>query len=401
MSGSFSDITERKRLEEHLRQAAKMEAVGRLAGGVAHDFNNLLTVIIGHSERLLKALGADDRHRRSVEGIRQAADRAASLTSQLLAFSRKQVIQPRLLDMNAAVSGLTPMLRRLIGENIHLTTDLDTRPCVVRADAGQVEQVLMNLTVNARDAMPQGGTLTIGTSITLSEGGAGPGQGDVTAGPYVCLTVRDTGLGMDAETKAHLFEPFFTTKERGKGTGLGLATVYGIVVQSGGTIEVDSSPELGTTFTVLLPRAAESLQTEKAAGPPAVETSHTETILLVEDDALVREFLCDLLEGLGYRVLTAASGEQAIQLCETGKEPVHVLLTDVVIPDMSGRVLAERAAALRPEMRVLFMSGYTDDVMLRHGVSEASAAFLQKPFRSNVLASKIREVLDAPRRRSP
>jgi PAS domain S-box-containing protein len=386
--GLLDDITERKRLEEQLRQSQKMEAVGRLAGGVAHDFNNLLTVIIGHSQRLLRHLPAGDRFRKSVEGIKQAGERAASLTRQLLAFGHKQIIQPRLMDLNAVVTNIVEMLRRLIGEDIHLATRLDPAPCLIKADPGQIEQVLMNLAVNARDAMPGGGMLTITTATVQGADLAAIREVGLPVGAYVQLTVSDTGLGIDQESLAHIFEPFYTTKERGKGTGLGLATVYGIVIQSGGTIGVDSLPGQGTTFSIFLPQAAGSLPAPVEVPESVPEADHTETILLV------REFLRDHLVGQGYQVVEAGNGAQALRVCETCPDALHLLLTDVVITDMSGRILAERATALRPKMKVLFMSGYTDDIVLRHGISEATAEFLQKPFLPETLSRKIRGMLD-------
>jgi two-component system cell cycle sensor histidine kinase/response regulator CckA len=394
--GVLDDVTEHKRLEEQLRQAQKLEAIGRLAGGVAHDFNNLLTVIIGHSQRMLRNLPAEDRNRRSAEGIKQAGERAASLTRQLLAFGHKQILHPKLMDLNVVVSNMADMLQRLIGEDIRLVTTLHAGPCLIKADAGQIEQILMNLAINARDAMPEGGSLMLGTSVTTAGEASTASRIPLPpGGNYVMLSVRDTGCGMDAEVQAHAFEPFFTTKEVGKGTGLGLATVYGIVVQSGGAIDVVSEPGQGAAFTILLPRPDDCAATDVRADQSTPETMHTETILLVEDDALVREFLRDHLAGQGYRVLEAGLGEQALRLCGTNPDPFHLLLTDVVIPDMSGRTLAERAVTLRPAMKVLFMSGYTDDVVLRHGISEEVAAFIQKPFLPDDLSCKVREVLDA------
>ncbi|MDE3241665.1 MAG: PAS domain S-box protein [Nitrospirota bacterium] len=392
------DLRDRKQMEQRLQQAAKMEAVGRLAGGIAHDFNNLLTVILGHSDMLLRRLAAGDSSHRHAEEIKKAGSQAAHLTGQLLAFSRKQVIQPTLLDLNKTVSETADMFRRLIGEHIRLVVDLAPGPCLINADPGQVEQVLMNLVANAHDAMPETGTLTIGTSLVEGETTGASCPGRLPPGDYVRLTVSDNGCGMDADTRAHVFEPFFTTKELGKGTGLGLATVYGIVVQNGGSVEVDSLPGRGTTFRIFLPRVEGTLPADESAGGSAHKTRHTETLLLVEDDPLVREFLHGYLVREGFQVFQAANGEEALRLCRTSQEVFHLLVTDVVMPGMSGRALAEQAVVLRPAMKVLLMSGYTDDVMLRHGVSDDGVAFLAKPFLPDDLTRKIRDVLDRPRR---
>jgi len=394
--GILLDITEHKRLEEQLRQAQKMEAVGRLAGGVAHDFNNLLTAIGGYSDLLLADLEVADPRRSDVVEIKKATDRAAALTRQLLAFSRRQVLQPTVLDLNAVVTGAEKLLRRLIGEDILLVTRLDPALGAVRADAGQVEQVVMNLAVNARDAMRRGGTLTIETTNVVVGAEGRPGEkASIPPGPYVELRVADTGTGMDAETQRRLFEPFFTTREKGEGTGLGLATVYGIVKQSGGFIWVDSAPGLGTTFTVHLPQVFESVVPGEAAGSTGADVSGTETILVVEDEPAVREVACKALLAYGYTVLEAGDANGALALAADRGARVDLLLTDVVMPGLSGRALAERLLAERPGLRVLFMSGYTDDAIGLHGVLEPGTNFLQKPFAGETLVRKVREILDA------
>ncbi|MEW6247374.1 MAG: PAS domain S-box protein [Nitrospirota bacterium] len=390
----LGNVTERKQLEEQLRQATKMEAIGRLAGGVAHDFNNMLTAIRGYSELLVTDLPENDRKRHQAEEILKAAERAASLTQQLLAFSRRQVIQPKTVDLNALLTDLMGMLRRVIGEDIRLVARLEPGLWPVTADPGQLEQVVLNLAVNARDAMPQGGVLTIETANAREERpkGDGPDGGSIGA---VQLTVHDTGSGMDAGTLARIFEPFFTTKELGRGTGLGLATVYGIVQQSGGTITADSTPGQGTTFTIRFPRAQSPVADVRALDGPAEVLTGSETILVVEDEPFVRQFLKELLAGRGYQVLEAASGAEALARCEAYHRPIHLLLTDVVMPEMNGRQLAQMVVAKRPEIRVLFMSGYTDDAVLRHGVQNRSDAFIQKPYAPEALLRKIREVLSA------
>ncbi len=397
VQGIARDVTERKQLEEQLRQAQKMEAVGRLAGGVAHDFNNLLTVIKGYSDLLLDMVGTDDRVRKAADEINKAANRAASLTRQLLAFSRQQVLQPRVLDLNTVVANVHSMLRRLIGEDIDLVTIPGAGLGRVKADPGQVEQVILNMAVNARDAMPDGGKLTITTAnVELDEAYAHQ-HFTVRPGPYVMLAVSDTGCGMDAETRAHIFEPFFTTKEKGKGTGLGLATVYGIVKQSDGYIWVYSEPGQGTTFKIYLPRVDEavgSLQPGSArTGPPR----GSETVLLVEDEESVRVLVRDVLQRNGYNVLEVANGKEAIQLSERHPGPIHLVVTDVVMPGMSGRELARRLAIQRSDTKVLYMSGYTDDAIVHHGVLDPGTPFLEKPFTTDALARKVREVLDTPR----
>jgi signal transduction histidine kinase len=386
---------QRKQLEHQLRQAQKMEAIGRLAGGIAHDFNNMLTVINGYSEMLLQSLNSDDPMHGNVEEIKQAGERAASLTRQLLSFSRKQVLDLKVLDLNTVAAGLETMLQRLIGEDIDLVTLLKPGLGRVKADQGQVGQVLMNLVVNARDAMPRGGKLTIETAnVELDEAYARQ-HVDAQPGPYVLLAVSDTGCGMDEETQSRIFEPFFTTKEQGKGTGLGLPTVYGIVQQSGGHIWVHSEVGRGTTFKIYLPRVDSDVTTNE---PGAVNTkvlSGTETILLVEDEAEVRHLVRAILGKSGYVVLEANHSAEAVRICGGYNGKIHLMVTDVVMPGMSGRELAERVNFSRPTMKVLFVSGYTDDAIIRHGVLETGVAFLQKPFTPDALLRKVRDVLDA------
>jgi two-component system, cell cycle sensor histidine kinase and response regulator CckA len=399
--GAVYDINELKgaqedlrRSEEQLRQSQKMEAIGRLAGGIAHDFNNLLTAILGYSEVLLHRLPAPDPLRRDVEEIKKAGDRAAALTRQLLAFSRRQVLQPKVLDLNAVVANMENMLRRLIGEDVELVTVLGRNLGAVKADPGQLEQVIVNLVVNARDAMPQGGWLTIETARSESPEEAGGYRPTVG---WVVLTVMDTGVGMDAETQAHLFEPFYTTKEAGKGTGLGLSTVYGIVTQSGGRIRVESAPGKGTTFRVYLPRAEQELP--GAAGRPrlfVMPGRGTETVLLVEDEEAVRSLTSEILRMNGYRVLEAGDGEEALLLSGRHEGPIALLLTDVVMPRLSGFDLAGRLRALRPGLKVLYMSGHTDIADIPPEGPASGAAYIQKPFSPAVLARTVRELLDAP-----
>jgi PAS domain S-box-containing protein len=393
--GFFMDITGHKELEKQLLQAQKMEAVGRLAGGVAHDFNNMLGAIIGYTEMLMQRLNREDSTYHYSEEIRKAADRAAMLTRQLLAFSRKQVLQPRKLNLNVVIKDLEKMLRRLISENIELDLHLDRALTAVKADAGQMEQVILNLAVNARDAMPQGGKLTMSTTnVNLDETYVRK-QEDVTPGSYIVLEVRDNGLGMDADTLDHIFEPFFTTKDPGSGTGLGLSTAYGIIKQSGGFIEVESNPGAGTIFKIFLPATGES--EEDSEGEPAERDPlrGSETILVVEDEEILRQLIKAALEMNGYKVLEARNARDAVELCEQNKPPIHLMLTDVVMPKMSGRELAQRLARLRPELKVIYMSGYAEDVLLRQGVLDSSITFLQKPFRQYELTAKVRKVLDS------
>ncbi len=393
MEGVVREITEQKRLEEQLRQAQKMDAVGRLAGGVAHDFNNLLGVILGYGELLLRRMDVRDPLRGKVQEMLKAGERAAGLTRQLLAFSRKQILQPKVLDLAAVVDDMSRMLARLIGEDITLVTATREGLLRVRADPSQLEQILMNLAVNARDAMPGGGSLTIETSAE-EIGEAYAALHDLRPGWYTLLTVTDTGTGMNPDTVSHLFEPFFTTKEEGKGTGLGLATVYGIVKQSDGHIAVSSDPGRGTTFRIYLPSVRDAPLAAPAPARDITLPSGSETVLLVEDSDALREVAREILEELGYRVIEAPSSEKALEQARHLEGSIHLLLTDVVMPGMSGRELWERLSPSRPECRVLFMSGYTDDAILQHGVLESEAGFLSKPFSSATLARKVRQVLD-------
>src|SRR6266480_2292259 len=393
--GIGRDVTERVQLEQQLRQAQKMEAVGRLAGGIAHDFNNILTAITGYADLLLEDLGATDPRRQDADEIHKAADRAAGLTRQLLAFSRQQVLQPTVLEVNTLVGDLEKMLRRLLGEDVALSTRLAPTTGRVKADPGQLEQVIMNLAVNARDAMPNGGKLTLETANVDLDDAYAADHYPARAGPFVMLAVSDTGTGMSEETQAHMFEPFFTTKEKGKGTGLGLATVYGIIKQSGGFIWVYSEVGHGTTFKLYLPRVEELA--ERAAAPAAARTRPargTETVLVVEDEAPVRNVARQVLERHGYTVLEAPSAEAALDIATRYSGTIHLLLTDVVMPGLNGRELASRLADLRPDARVIFMSGYTDDAVTRHGVLEPGSAYVQKPFTPDAIARKVREVLD-------
>jgi PAS domain S-box-containing protein len=380
--------------EEQLRQSQKLEAVGQLAGGIAHDFNNLLTVINGYSQLSLMGLHDKDPLRSNIEEVKKAGERAAALTRQLLAFSRKQVLQPKVLDLNLLVSEIEKMLQRLIGADIELRTALEPELGRIKGDPGQIEQVLMNLVVNARDAMEGGGKLTIETQNVYVDDGYVSQHLAVTPGSYVMLAVSDTGIGMDEQTQKRIFEPFFTTKELGQGTGLGLSTVYGIVKQSGGNIWVYSEVGQGTTFKVYLPRVDEEAQVYKVSLQTQEGLSGKETILLAEDEEIVRKLVCEVLKSQGYEVLEAANGSAALLLCERLQGPIHLMITDIVMPEMSGRELTDRLAGLRPEMKVLFMSGYTDDTIVRHGLLESDLAFLQKPFTPHALARKVREVLD-------
>jgi len=391
------DITATLALEAQFLQAQKMEAIGSLAGGVAHDFNNLLSIILSYSTMLAEDMTAGDPRRADLLEIEAAGKRAVELTRQLLAFSRKQVLQPRVLDLNDVVTGVERMLGRLIGADIHLTVLADPDLRKVRVDPSQIEQVIMNLAVNARDAMPQGGKLTIETAnVELDETYAATHAG-IKPGPHVMLAVTDSGTGMDKAILARIFEPFFTTKGVGKGTGLGLATVFGIVRQSEGSIWVYSEPGKGTTFKVYLPRArsfdSDAPMPVAAEGAPA---GGTETILLVEDEDGVRVLARTILRRLGYHVLDARSGGDALLICEQHTATIDLLLTDVVMPRMSGRQLSERLRPLCPDMKVLFMSGYTDDAIVHHGVLDSGVAFLQKPFTPATLGRRVREVLDAP-----
>jgi two-component system cell cycle sensor histidine kinase/response regulator CckA len=387
------DLSERRRLERQFQQAQKMEAVGQLAGGVAHDFNNLLTVILGYTDLLAAKLEPGSLEVQDLDEIRAAGERAATLTRQLLAFSRQQVLERKVLDVNDLTLHTETMLRRLIGEDIEVVTVLDPALRRVFADSGQLEQVMMNLAVNARDAMPRGGKLTIETAnVELDEAYARLHE-SAKPGSYVMIAVSDTGVGMTTDTLAHLFEPFFTTKERGKGTGLGLATVYGIVKQSGGYIWVYSEVGKGTTFKTYLPIADRAM--EEDALPPDVRAplAGSETVLLVEDEESVRALCRSILESHGYKVLQAESGRKGLDVSDRYPFPIHLLLTDVVMPEMGGTDLAARLEVLRPGVRVLYMSGYTDDAIFRHGLLEKGQVFLQKPFTPDNLARKVREAL--------
>lgn len=392
MLGSHLDITERRQLEEQFRQAQKLQAVGQLAGGIAHDFNNLLTIIYGNSEILLQLLPAADPNRQVVTEIHEAGKRAASLTRQLLVFSRQAVLEPKVLDLNELVRENEKMLQRLIGEDVLMTSVLEPTVEPVKVDAGQISQVLMNLAVNARDAMPTGGKLTIETSAVTLDDMAATFAPEARPGRYTLLAVTDTGVGMTPEVQARLFEPFFTTKGPGQGTGLGLATVYGIVRQSGGFIAVYSEPGRGTTFKLYFP-VTERPALKRHRSVQSMPRG-TETILLVEDEDAVRAMVRTVLRQAGYTVLDAGRASKALRLAGAHAGPIHLLITDVVMPEMGGRELVERLARVRPDLRVLYLSGYTDDAVVRHGVLHAEVAFLQKPFTLAALTTKVREVLE-------
>ncbi len=401
---AVEDITERRQTqealrksEEQLRQWQRVEAIGRLAGGVAHDFNNLLMTIKGSGELLLNAFDRRDPRREEVEEILKAGERATSLTRQLLAFGRRQVLQPQVLDLNSLVINMDKMLRRLIGEDIQLATALDTELWSVKVDPGMIEQVIMNLAVNSRDAMPKGGKLTIETANIIHDEEYASRHISMKPGYYVMVAVSDNGCGMDKETQSHLFEPFFTTKEKGKGSGLGLSTVYGIIKQSGGNIWTYSEPGQGTTFKIYLPRVEKTARIYKPKARPSMAPGGTETILLVEDEEAVRTMVSKILKNKGYTVLEAAHSKEAFEICERHEGPIHLMVTDVIMPQMSGRELAERLASILPEMRVLYMSGYPDNTIVQHGVLEPGTAFLQKPFTLNALELKVREVMDGAR----
>jgi PAS domain S-box-containing protein len=395
--GVLRDITQRKRLEEQLLHSQKMEAIGRLVGGIAHDFHNLLVVIGGRAERALRSLDDDHPLREEIEQIKEAEGRASLLTRQLLAFGSKQVLRPRVLDLSTVVLNIEMMLRRLIGEDITLLVltepDLET----VKADPTQIEQVVMNLAVNARDAMPDGGRLTIEASNLHLEERRASRYGDLPPGSWVVLTVSDTGVGMNSEIQARLFEPFFTTKEPDKGTGLGLATVYGIVKQSEGHISVYSEPGMGSTFKIYLPCADEPVEAEKKESQKKIESlKGTETILLVEDEEIVRKFTRIELADLGYKVLEASNGGGALRICREHEEPIHMVITDVVMPGMNGPELSKLLTEMRPGIKVLFVSGYSEEAIARHGAFEEGIAFLEKPFTRDALARKVRKVLSEP-----
>ncbi len=404
IEGIARDITDQMRereqmrlIEHQLTLSTRLESVGRLAGGIAHDFNNILTTILGYAELLMDRVGETDPSHRLMREIHKAGSRATALTQQLLAFSRRQLLQPRVLDLNAEVADVRGMLERVLGEDIEIVERLHPELGRIRADPTQIEQVLLNLVVNSRDAMPRGGTVTIETDNVILDEDYARRHIAVSPGPYVRLTVSDTGVGMDREVQSHIFEPFFTTKEKGKGTGLGLSTVYGVVKQSGGNVWVYSEPGQGSTFKVYLPRVTETGEPV----PPAVAAElpargGRETILLVEDEAGVRELAQEILAGLGYRVLTARDGQDALEVAAAHPEPIQLMVTDVVMPRLSGRALADRMHPLRPDTRVLFMSGYTEDAIIQHGLLVSGIAFLEKPFTPARLGAKVREVLDGP-----
>jgi PAS domain S-box-containing protein len=399
MQGVMYDITERKRLEDQLLHSQKMEAVGLLAGGVAHDFNNLLMLIQAHNERLRDAIAPDAPAQKESLGIEHAVTRAASLTGRLLAFSRKQVLQPQVMDLNAVLSEVAKMLDRLIEKNITLRVVSTPQLWPVKADPGQVEQLIMNLAVNARDAMPEGGQLLIETRNAEVGGGHPRLRDGVLPGRYVMLIVSDTGVGMDSETQAHMFEPFFTTKEPGKGTGLGLPIVYGVVKQTGGWTHVDSKPGKGTTFEIYLPWAEEAdtrttLQVSQIREDIAAAPKGTETVLLVEDETGIRELACEFLQRQGYKVLLGMDGNEALRIAEGHEDLIHLLVTDMAMPNLGGKELADRLRKVRPEIKVLFMSGYPDHEALAGGNIGVQAAVLQKPFSLDILAHKVRTLLD-------
>ncbi|PIV19920.1 MAG: hybrid sensor histidine kinase/response regulator [Deltaproteobacteria bacterium CG_4_8_14_3_um_filter_45_9] len=381
-------------LQDQLRQSQKMEAIGRLAGGIAHDFNNLLTVIKGYSQLSLVEIKEGDPLRGDIEEIKNAADRAADLTRQLLAFSRRQIMEMKVLDLNDLLKNLDKMLRRVIGEDIELVTPLAEDLGRVKADPGQIEQVIMNLSVNARDAMPEGGKLTIETANVELDGAYARNHVAVTPGRYVMISVSDTGVGMAPEVRDRVFDPFFTTKEKGKGTGLGLSTVYGIVKQSDGNIWVYSEPGKGTAFKIYLPRVDEPLE---EAGEVVVQkeiVGRGETILVVEDEEEVRKLAVQILRRQGYTVLEASQGNETSHICEQHKGAIHLMVMDVVMPGMNGRELAKSLEPHHPEMQVLYMSGYTDNAIVHHGILEKGLNFIQKPFTLEGLLRKVREVLD-------
>jgi len=396
LQATVRDITEHKKLEAQLRQSQKMEAIGILAGGVAHDFNNILTTIIGNAELALMNVIKDKSLRKGIKEIKKAGERAASLTRQLLAFSRKQIVQPKILDINELLTDMEKMLGRLIGEDIEMLTIPAPALWQVEIDPGQIEQVIMNLAINAKDAMPRGGKLTIETAnADLDENYSHEhGIEEKKSGHYVMLAVSDTGIGMDKETHEHIFEPFFTTKKIGKGTGLGLATVYGIVKQNNGFIWVYSEPKQGATFKVYLPEVKKDADPEKKEKKSVVKLNGSETVLIVEDDGLLRNLTQNTLQSYGYRILDAKNGEDAIRVCKEYDGRIDLMITDVVMPKIGGREAAKRLLPLYPQMKVIYMSGYTDDAIVQHGVLEPGLNFLEKPFTPKGLTLKVREVLD-------
>jgi len=396
VSSTIVDITLRKQMEQQFRLSQRMEAIGKLAGGVAHDFNNLLTVILGAADVLLEKHPPDLPAKRKLELIRQAGSSAADLTRQLLAFSRQQMLQPRVLELKEVLNRAQKLLARLIGDDISLTVSVEPSLGYICADPGQIEQVLLNLAVNARDAMPKGGRLSIEASNTDLDESYKQEHHQVVPGQYVVIAVEDSGCGMDRKTQARIFDPFFTTKELGKGTGLGLATVYGIVKQSGGYIWVYSEIGRGTSFKIYLPRVEPSGQTPAPKESDKSSVHGSETILLAEDSDSLREMARDYLESIGYNIIEAASGKEALERARDFAGPIHLLLTDVVMAEMGGPELAEQLLALRPGVKVIFASGYTNDAIARNGVLDTAVVFIQKPYRPKALAQKIREVLTAP-----
>jgi PAS domain S-box-containing protein len=397
----FRDVTERLSLQTQFLQAQKMEAIGNLAGGIAHDFNNLLAAIMGYAEIIMMDFPANQPYHPYLQEIVKVANRGASLTRQLLAFSRKQIMQPRVFNINEVVAEMDAMLRRLIGEDIDLVTVLSPELEAVQADPAQIEQVIMNLAVNARDAMPTGGKLTIETNNVYLDEAYAQAHHAVVPGLYVMLALSDSGSGMDAETKGRIFEPFFTTKELGKGTGLGLATVYGIVKQSGGNIWIYSEPGQGTTFKIYLPRVVGDVEPIKSEAPVPLHLPGSETILVVEDNDDLREVICKTLGKQGYVVLAAANGKEALQIFENRTWPIDLLLVDVVLPQMSGAEVVKRLQGFDPNIKALYMSGYTNNAIVHHGVLDTDVAFLQKPFKGTALLMKIRDVLDSSWRMYP
>ena len=395
--GYLFDITEQKKVEEQLRGSQKMEAIGRLAGGVAHDFNNLLTVINGHCELLIKQPLDGINVLKNIEEIKKAGERAASLTGQLLAFSRKQIIKPKIVNINTAIIAIEAMLRRLITENIEFITVLDPTLGNIKIDPGQFEQVILNLAVNAKDAMPMGGKLTIETKNVNLDGDLSLRHIPIEPGSYIILKVSDTGVGMDKDTQSHIFEPFFTTKEKGKGTGLGLSTIYGIIKQCHGYVWVDSKPNKGTTFHVLFPRIDEKVSEDTAQDVPYETVKGMETIIVVEDDDAVRELTESFLRHYGYSVLTACSGKEALEICSTFDGRIDLAVIDVVMPGLSGKELSDEITKIFTDIKILFISGYTDESIVQHGILDSQVQFLQKPFSVESLGKKVRRVLDSPK----
>jgi two-component system, cell cycle sensor histidine kinase and response regulator CckA len=392
--GAGQDITERRRLDEPLRQSHRMEAIGQLAGGIAHDFNNLLQVISGYSEILQRRLTRQRALRQYVQEIKNVAEQGAVLTRQLMTVSRKPSFQPQVLDFKGIISNITPILQRTLGEDIELITSVAPELGQVTADPGQLEQVILNLAVNARDAMPQGGCLTVEAANVKWDTREARELGGVAPGKYIKLVVSDTGAGMDAETQTHIFEPFFTTKEPGKGTGLGLFTVYGIVNQNGGSMQVESALGVGTTFTIYLPRVDAPVEQVQAEPVPQLTPHGGETILLVEDELVVRDLVREVLQATGYAVLEAANGEQALEMSGAHQGPIHLLLADVVLPGLSGPEVAAQLVSTRPELQVIYMSGYAPETIKRYGVSEKHRLLLQKPFTPTTLLANVQQALD-------